>query len=187
MKNILQLISILAFILVFSKNTNAQLKISKGFHKKMVEMNMEFLSPLENSYKKVRVYKNQIIKYDYAIKAKKADMEIRFALNPMKHPKSFPHIDATARAASVATNDEEVRMVFHDMGKEDLKEYEADWGMIVFFQPKEMFSNKEHCKMVAIYEEGKGMAYIFYLFDDATEEVDLQKYCLKFEGEEDVK
>ena len=76
--------------------------------------------------------------------------------------------------------DEEARMVLHEMSKEDLESYQADWGAIVFFQPKRIFSDEDHCKMLALYREGKGIVYIFYLFNKASEEVDLQKNCLSF-------
>ena len=58
---------------------------------------------------------------------------------------------------------------------------------IAFFSPKDLFSEKEHCKMISLYKEGKGMTYIFFLFDEITEEVDMQKYCLKYAVEEEVK
>lgn len=183
MKNIFFLLSF-CFTL-FSNNTFAQIKISDSFSEKLTQMDLEFLQPLEQSYKKTSVYRNDILKYDFAIKARKADMEIRFILEPESaNGSSFPHIHAPARASSVATNDEDSRMVFHDMSKKDLKEYGADWGSVFFFQPKEDFTDKDHCKLLVLYKEGKGTAYVFYLFDKATEEVDYQKFCLMFEKEE---
>ena len=84
-------------------------------------------------------------------------------------------------AISAATNEnEEARLVLHEMSKENLKNYHADWGAVVFFQPKIIFSDKDHCKMLALYQEEKGLVYIFYLFDEASEEVDLQENCLSF-------
>lgn len=182
MKNIILLLSFCFASFLFSNHLIAQVKVSKKFTQKLKEMELEFLEPLEQSYKKTRIQKNIILDYDFAIKARKTDMEIRFALFPEKeNANTFPHINVMSLASSVATNeDEEARMVLHEMSKTDLKSYNADWGAVVFFQPKRIFTDKDHCKMLALYQEGKGLAYVFYLFDEATEEVDIQKYCLNF-------
>ena len=188
MKNIFLLFSISMCLFFFCNNAFAQMKIEKDFTQKMEVMNMTFVQPLEQSYKRIKTKSNIILDADFTMKAKKADMEIRFALFPEGEKSfSFPHISVMSKAASVATNeDEDAPMVLHEMSKKDLATYEADWGATVFFQPKELFTDKKHCKMLALYREGKGLAYVFYLFNEASEEVDFQKYCLGFlEGMEE--
>lgn len=156
--------------------------MSKSFSQKLEKMDLDFLAPLENSYKKVKASESIIVDFDFEIKAKKADMKIGFALFPEgKNALIFPHIKVSNMAISAATNEnEEARLVLHEMSKENLKNYHADWGAVVFFQPKRIFSDKDHCKMLALYQEEKGLVYIFYLFDEASEEVDLQENCLSF-------
>ena len=83
------------------------------------------------------------------------------------------------KANSVATNDEDARIAYHEMPKEEREKYQADWGATFFFQPKDIFSKKKDCKLITLYAEGKGIAMIFYLFDEASEEIDLQKYCFR--------
>ena len=185
MKNILHLFSLPLILLFFHNNTFAQIKISKSFTQKLQHMEMDFYEPLENSYKKIRVQRNDIIDYDFAIKARKGDMEIRFALYPDNDATKYPHINVMSMASSVATNDEEAKLVLHQLPSSELKEYGADWGAMIFLQPKEMFTGKDHCKMLALYKEGQGLAYAFFLFDKATEEVDVQKYCLGFKNNEE--
>jgi len=180
MKNIFILISLFSLL---SISIHAQIKFSEDFFQKMEAMQMEFLQPLEASYKKIKVKKNLILKYDSAIKAKKEDMEIRFALKPESVPNQFPHMQATSMTVSIATNEQDTKMVMHEMSKKDLEEYDADWGLTAFFSPKDMFSEKKHCKMISLYKEGEGMAYVFFLFDKPSEEVDMQKYCLKYATE----
>ncbi len=182
MKNILRLLSFSLLFLYFSNNVFAQVKTTKSFTKKLIQMDLEFFPPLENSYKKIKASESIIVDFDFEIKARKKDMRIGFVLFPeKKNAMTFPHIMASNMALSAATNeDEEARMVLHEMSKEDLESYQADWGAIVFFQPKRIFSDKDHCKMLALYREGKGIVYIFYLFNKASEEVDLQKNCLSF-------
>lgn len=182
MKNIIRLLFFCLLSLLFSNTTFTQIKLTKSFTTKLVEMDLEFLSPLENSYKRIRASQSIIVDFDFEIKSRKADMRIGFALFPEgKNAMTFPHIQVSNMALSAATNeDEEARMVLHEMSKEDLESYQADWGAIVFFQPKRIFSDKDHCKMLALYREGKGLVYVFYLFNNASEEIDLQKNCLNF-------
>lgn len=156
--------------------------MTKSFSKKLVQMDLEFFPPLENTYKKIKASESLIVDFDFEMKARKGDMRIGFALFPeRKNTMTFPHIKVSNMALSAATNEnEEARMVLHEMSKEDLESYQADWGAVVFFQPKRVFSDKDHCKMLALYREGKGLVYVFYLFNEASEEIDLQKNCLSF-------
>ena len=182
MKNILRLLSCCILLFIFSNNVFTQVKTSKSFNQKLAKMDLAFLAPLENSYKKIKASESIIVDFDFEIKAKKADMKIGFVLFPEgNNALTFPHIKVSNMALSAATNqDDEARLVMHEMSKEDLENYQADWGAVVFFQPKRIFSDKDHCKMLALYREGKGLAYVFYLFDEASEEVDLQENCLIF-------
>ena len=182
MKNILRLLSCCILLFIFSNNVFTQVKMSKFFNQKLAKMDLVFLAPLENSYKKIRASESIIVDFDFEIKAKKADMKIGFVLFPEgNNALTFPHIKVSNMALSAATNqDDDARLVMHEMSKEDLESYQADWGAVVFFQPKRIFSDKDHCKMLALYREGKGLVYVFYLFNEASEEVDLQKNCLSF-------
>ena len=156
--------------------------MTKSFTKKLVQMDLDFLPPLEKTYKRIKASESIIVDFDFEIKARKKDMRIGFVLLPeKKNAITFPHMKASNMAISAATNeDENARMVLHEMSKDDLEGYQADWGAVVFFQPKQILSDKDHCKMLALYREGKGMVYVFYLFNKGSEEIDLQKNCLSF-------
>lgn len=189
MKNILRLLYFILLLFSFCNNAFTQIKVSKPFAQKSSKMDLEFLAPLENSYKKVKASESIIVDFDFEIKARKADMRIGFALFPeRKNAITFPHIKVSNMAISAATNEDlDARLVLHEMSREDLENYQADWGAVVFFQPKRIFSDKDHCKMLALYKEGKGLVYVFYLFDEGSEEVDLQKNCLSFLSKENKK
>lgn len=185
MKNILRLLSLIILFFTTTHLSFAQVKLSKSFAHQLEQMELEFFPPLENSYKKIKASKSIIVDFDFEIKAKKADMRIGFVISPENNSMYFPHMKASNMALSAATNeDEEAKMVLHEIPKEDLEKYHADWGAVVFFQPKRVFSDKDHCKMLALYREGKGLVYVFYLFDKASEEIDFQKYCLSFSPKE---
>ena len=86
----------------------------------------------------------------------------------------MPHIYFATKAINIARNTDETVLSIHSMKTTQLKEdFNADWGAIAFFKPKLEFSDKQHCKMVAVHAEGKGNIYIFYLFDDP--EIDLEE------------
>ena len=182
MKNIIRLLSFSILLFILHNNAFTQIKTSKPFFQILEEMDLEFLAPLENSYKRIKASESIIVDFDFEIKARKADMRIGFALFPKrKNTITFPHIKVSNMAISAATNeDENARLVLHEMSREDLESYQADWGAVVFFRPKRILSDKNHCKMLALYKEEKGLVYVFYLFDEASEEVDLQKNCLSF-------
>jgi len=180
MKNIFLHLSFLILFVGFYNNTFAQIEFSNQVKDKLEKIGLEFFEPLENQYHSIKVKKNKIVNSDFIIKSKKAEMEIRFLIKEDNEKTQFPHINVMSMASTAATNDEDARMVLHQMSEKDLLEYNADWGATVFFQPKEWFCEKEHCKMIAIYKEGNGLAYMFYLFDNATKEVDNQKYCMRF-------
>ena len=178
-----KIFSLLLFIFFLSENMNAQIEIPSTFQELLTATQGEFLQPLENRYKKTKVNENYILTSDFAIRSKKKDLEIRFHLIPEKEGdplNNVPHMRCFNKANSVATNDEEARVAYHEMSKEERKKYNADWGATFFFQPKDTFSKKKDCKLITLYAEGKGIAMIFYLFDEATEEVDVQEYCFTF-------
>ena len=181
MKNILSLL-LLSFF--FLQKNHAQIEVPQDFQELLTATQAAFLQPLENQYKITKVPKNYILNPDFAIRSKKKDLEIRFFLIPEKEGdplNNVPHMRCFNKANSVATNDEDARIAYHEMPKEEREKYNADWGATFFFQPKEIFSRKKDCKLITLYAEGKGIAMIFYLFDKATEEVDLQQYCFSFE------
>lgn len=181
MKNIFTLFF---FIFIFLQKNHAQIEVPQDFQDLLEASQAVFLKPLENQYKKIKVHENYILTSDFAIRSKKKDLEIRFHLIPEKEGNplnNVPHMRCFNKANSVATNDEDAKISYHEMSKEEREKYNADWGATFFFQPKDIFSKKKDCKLITLYAEGKGIAMIFYLFDEATEEVDLQEYCFSFE------
>ena len=72
----------------------------------------------------------------------------------------------------------------HSMEEEDLKEkFHADWGSIAYFQPKTKFAGYKHCRLLGLYQEGKGMIYVFFLFDEPSRFLDNRLHSLSFKSE----
>ena len=160
------------FILLTNIPSFGQLDYPIDFKNELQMAQLNFYEPLENSFKSVPIDENELIAYDFAIKSKDKKVEIRYAILPAsEQAENFvPTVNFAAKATSLATNEEEdALMVFHLMDANDLQEqYNADWGASVFFRPKAAFSNKKHCRMLALYAEGKANVFVFYLFNDLS-------------------
>ena len=60
------------------------------------------------------------------------------------------------------------------------EDFNADWGKVFFFTPKPGFTRKSHCRLLALHKEGKGTAYIFFLFEEPDEVLDHRFLALRF-------
>jgi len=171
-------------LFLWSQSIFAQLDLPTTFVEKMKTATLEINVPLENRYKDISVKKNDFQKYDLAIWSKKEKLEIRYSIEPFLTDtplNSIPHLQCMKVITNVATNDEDVAVSVHSMSqKELLEEFNADWGAVAYFQPKPEFGNYKHCKMLALFKEGKATAYVFFLFDKASEVVDQRFYALRF-------
>ncbi len=164
----------------------AQVDLDPGFQEKLEVAGLEFIEPLEARYKDVRVVRNDFLTYDFAIRSRREGLEIRYYIQPAgETAMDVPHVDAIRLLTHLATNDERFVMSGLDVSEADLREqFNADWGKVFFFTPKESFSPRRQCKMLALFREGYGSAFVFFLFDEAGPELDHRFYALRFrEGE----
>ena len=148
---------------------------------------LEFLAPLDAGYKDVTVIKNFLQDYNFAIRSRKEKLEIRYLIEPwQENDPSFqaPHVRCVSKLMNLATNNQEVVMTGLDIDTSQLaEEFNADWGKVFFFQPKPHFSKNQHIKMLALFKEGKGMAYVFFLFDEPSRDLDNRIIALRFKEE----
>jgi hypothetical protein len=172
---------------VFSLRLSAQVELSAGVQQKLDEARIEFLEPLEATYKDIRMVRNDYLDYDFAIRSRREQIEIRFLIEPLKesNPVAYaPHVRTVRMLMHLARNDDAFVMSGIDVRETDLQEqFNADWGKIFFFTPKEGFSRYKECKMVALFREGQGMAYVFFLFDKPSRALDNRFYALRFMDE----
>lgn len=168
----------------------AQVDYSPRFLQLLQHAQMDFYEPVEARYKDIPVWKEaaQYQAYDFAIRSRKEALEIRYVIFPFdkKSPVfQAPGVECTRVTMHLASNDEDALISALGIGEEELEEsYNADWGKIFFFQPKKSFSQRKHCKMLALYAEGKGMAFIFFLFDEPSKELNNPFLTLRFQEDE---
>ena len=176
------LFACLSLSLFLATPLGAQVKLKKDFLATLEAAQLQYFSPLEDSFKAIRVRKNRILNYDMAIRSKKKNLEIRYAIQ-LPSALTFPHMNSLSLATSVASNEENTLVAVHDISQKDLKTfYNADWGATFYFKPKEGFSSKQHCKMLALHAEDKASVYVFYLFDKTDVELEQQSYPFRFEN-----
>ena len=162
----------------------AQVKMSLAFQQLLSNSQMEFFEPLEQKYKRSSTRGSSLLKPSFAIRSKKNRLEIKYLiLSDSEESGIPPHVASLGMATHLATNDPNTDIAVHQMDPEILSDlYQAQWGSEFYFRPKKTVSQKQHCKMTAIYVEGKALAYILYFFNTPDDELENQKYTLRFKA-----
>jgi len=168
---------------------SAQSEIPITFEEKLTSASVEILIPLENKYKTVNVNSTPYMPYDYALRSKKGKLEIRYSINIFEDSTALmnqlPNVQCMRTLTNIASNDDEAVTTIHSIAESDLEEhFNADWGMVAYFNPKQSFGTYKHCKMLALFKEGKGMTYVYFLFDEASIELDNRFHAVRFIEEE---
>lgn len=146
---------------------------------------MEIFEPLDAGYKGFRPAANPYLNAQFALKSSKEKLEIRYKILPWEEHNpnaSNPNIQAFVTLSNIASNaDDAIISAIQPSQKSMLHDFNADWGISYFFKPKAAFSHHQHCRMVALCKEGKGTAFIFYLFDDPNNKaVDIRYNGMRF-------
>ncbi len=174
------------FLLCFlgsAKLANAQAALPISFIHSLEAAQIDYFEPVERQFRRLRNTRNPFFTYDHALRKRKSKLEIRYAIIPSgQSPLSdLPHLKCLTTATHLATNEANSSLAVHSIPADQLQEqYQADWGGIVYFKPKTAFSTRQHCKLIALYAEDKGMALIFFLFDDPSEELENDWANLRF-------
>ena len=149
------------------------------------QVSIDFYEPVEAKYQDFKVKENDFGRYDFRMASRKEKLEIRYSITPFDvddFMSQNPHLLTMRAISSIATNDQEYIISATQMSEQVLQsDFNADWGMTYFFTPKTGFSNSPHCRMIALYKEGKGTVFIYYLFDDpGNEALDTRYFALRF-------
>jgi hypothetical protein len=178
--------NLFALLLSISLAARAQ-KIDYPDHFKqlLAQCNVEFFEPVEAGYKDFEPWTNPYQPCHFAIRSREEDLQIRYFLQPWNENDPFattPHVATFRLLTNLATNADEAVISAIQPTKKSLKEdFNADWGMIYFFQPKAGFSDLPNCRLLALYKEGKGTVFVFYLFKDpGNEALDTRYLALRF-------
>lgn len=145
---------------------------------------IDLILPVESDYKAIRAEANSFFPADLELRSRKEKMEIRYRFLPdtsLGTASSYPHLNANAQAIHLASNEPNAIISGHSFSIEELTEqFNADWAMLYTFPPKNGFSGRTTCRLLALYREGVGMAYVAFLFDQPPLSLDARLYALRF-------
>lgn len=182
-KNVMVSIA-LAVSMVYTLNLRAQIAPDEVFQQKLNRAGLFFMEPVEGKYKTLRKPADLYQHYDYAIRSRGEKMEIRYLVEPWRenNPLSgVPNVRATQLVMHLATNQGEAMIIGQSIGQETLlDDFNADWGKVFYFEPKDAFSLNRECKLLVLHKGGLGTAYVFFLYDKITVELDKRFLALQF-------
>ena len=172
-------------LLITTTAISQKIDYPTDFLQLLKKTNVEFFEPLDAGYRDFEPVENEFQNVHFAIHSRKEDLDIRYYIVPWdEHNPSTtnPHLRTFAALTNVATNADEAIISAIQPTKEMMqKDFNADWGMTYFFTPKKRFSDKPHCRMLALCKEGQGTVFVFYLFDDTgNEALDTRYLALRF-------
>lgn len=185
MKRFTWTIVLLLLVLPFLK-AQKKINLNEEFGAALQLLNAEVMPPLDGDYRVFRPSENFTQNCQWALRSRKEKLEIRYIASPFtkqKRSQAYPSLAAHRLAMHICSNEEDAMITARDLTEHEQEVlYNADWGRVYIFPPKLDFSPYTYCKMIALYKEGKGMAYIFNLFDNPSPNIDSRLYSFRFIG-----
>lgn len=155
-------------------------------HTALQLMEAEVMPPIDGGYKGFRPPENFTQNSHWAVRSRKDGLEIRYLLAPYtrKHPiNDHPELAAHRLAMHICSNAESAVMTARELTDNEREVlYNADWGKVYVLSPKADFSTYTYCKMVVLYRKDSGLAYIFNLFDEPSQNIDNKLYTFRFKN-----
>lgn len=112
--------------------------------------------------------------------SRKNQIEIKIVLDTTLL--DFPNIQLGRWLAQIASNDPESVISRVPLDPDVLMhQYGADWGGLYFFKPKFSSTFYNECKLLALHKEGKGMIFVFILFNEFTNRLQALEHILSFD------
>ena len=162
----------------------SQWKMSPEFLQILQEVDAEVMPPLDAGYKVRYPVSNRTQNYQWVLRSRKEKLEIRYLVSPFNTTSptlKYPAVAAHRLAMHVCSNAEEAMITARDLDEEELQDfYNADWGKIYIFPPKDDFSLYAHCKMVVLFKEDRGIVYLFHLFNEPSPAIDQRLHSFRF-------
>jgi len=161
----------------------AQIPLSQEFSVLLDSFDIRVNHPLDSDFKLLRNRENDYLEDQLTVYSKAEKLEIRFHLRQDTDRNPFygmPHIQAGHLVANLGSNDEDAVTAVHSFDEEEMIIFNADWARMYTFRPKSSYSDKAQAQLIALYKEGKGMAYALLLFDKAPATLEGRQLVLRF-------
>ena len=167
---------------LFTSGLHAQLSLPAEFNGMLGQRGMMLDSGLLAGYELVPVIPNDDMEYNVALRSASGRLEVRYAFRWDPGENSFSAFALTT-LLNVGTGQDALGPFPPQAVR---AEFNADRGVSGPFAPRSTFSSKyDSGIMVAIWAEGRGIAYTFYLFNENQRELALAEwrsvfYALRF-------
>ncbi len=174
-----------AIFLLYVLPVEAQIVLSTELNDRLSRTGIDLNLPVESDYRSVRIEENTFFDIHLQLRSRQERMDMLFQFLPYSELKSdHPHLPANTMAMHLASNEPDAIIAGHSFSVSDLTEqFNADWAMLYTFPPKRAFSVRTTCRLLALYREGVGMAFVAFLFDDPPITLDARLYALRFRSE----
>lgn len=143
---------------------------------KLLSQNIEMDEPTEGRAKFFAPLKESLLKHDLRVYLPKGEMEIWVAFSPYdsrNYATQIPEITSKGLAVTAATHEEASVTTVLKLGAAFAeKTFHADWGKEYYFRPKREVSERDHCRMLSLYREGRGQLTVFFFFDEKNESLE---------------
>lgn len=128
----------------------------------LTSFELEYLPPVEVETASIGAGKLGLYSYQMGVEVDNGSSIVLLAFDP-DYESMSPSVHMTAKVSSLATNDQdtEIKMVSPSSSEGEL--LNADWASRAYFIPKKGTGRYDHGKLTAIYREGVGLIYIYYL------------------------
>ena len=157
------LLAAVSALVIFAVELPAQLQVPQDFTRSLEEHGMILDQAPLNDYRLVPVSSNPDMEFDLALRSPSVDLEIRYAIR--EGIQSWEEL-AFATLLNVGRADPASAELARFDVNAVREEFNADAGVSGAFEPRETFAGEwDLGLMVAIWSEGRGMAYIFYLYN----------------------
>ena len=142
--------------------------------------------PLQSDFRTIKTPRNDYLEDHLAVRSRAEKLEIRFHLRPERDYDIYagrPHYLSMMKVMNLGSNADDAVTAVHSFGEEELAVFNADWARMYTFRPKRGYSEREQAQLVAIYREGRGMAFVVLLFDRAPETLEGRQLAVRFREE----
>ena len=181
---LLQNLLLLTFLLPIGSALAAQgFTPSPDFVALLDTMELRLNPPLNADFKPVRRRANKYLPDQFVVYSREEKLEMRYSLLPEGEGNRYagqPHLRSMTTVMNLGSNEEDAVISVHSFGEEEMAVFNADWAKMYTFRPKDSYSDKRMAQLVAIYREGRGMAYAVLLFDKAPATLDGRQLAMRF-------
>lgn len=166
-------------LLVFSTDIFSQDNDYSLFNEITQKMGVDYSSPLDGKYQAIKWIDQPYWGEHFSLVSRKENMEIKILFKPeiLDHP----NVNSVRWITQIASNEEETAISFVPLTEERTKElYGADWAKVFFFKPKISSSLYSETKMIALFKEEVGMIFVFFLFNQADQNLLNRDQIIRF-------